>query len=92
MSAPAHARIAYRRRASPLHAARATVVGAYCAAIALAALLTEHPLLLGSLLATVLAAGAAAGNGPQLLRPCAVPRCRCSSSAWASTCSSAARA
>ncbi len=68
MSAPAHARIAYRRRASPLHAARATVVGAYCAAIALAALLTEHPLLLGSLLATVLAAGAAAGNGPQLLR------------------------
>ena len=68
MSAPAHARIAYRRRASPLHAARATVVGAYCVALALAALLTEHPLLLASLLATVLAAGAAAGNGPQLLR------------------------
>jgi len=67
MSAPAHARIAYRRRASPLHAARATVVGAYCVALALAALLTEHPLLLASLLATVLAAGAAAGNGPQLL-------------------------
>ncbi len=68
MSAPGRARIAYRRRASPLHAARGTVVSAYCAAIALAALLTEHPLLLGSLLATVLAAGAAAGVGPQLLR------------------------
>ena len=68
MSAPGRARIAYRRRASPLHAARGTVVAAYCAAIALAALLTEHPLLLASLLATVLAAGAAAGVGPQLLR------------------------
>ena len=68
MSAPGRARIAYRRRASPLHAARGTVVGAYCAAIALAALLTEHPLLLASLLATVLCAGAAAGDGPQLLR------------------------
>jgi energy-coupling factor transport system permease protein len=68
MSAPGRARIAYRRRASPLHAARGTVVGAYCASIALAALLTEHPLLLASLLATVLCAGAAAGDGPQLLR------------------------
>ncbi len=68
MSAPGRARIAYRRRASPLHAARGTVVAAYCASIALAALLTEHPLLLASLLATVLCAGAAAADGPQLLR------------------------
>ena len=68
MSSPGQARIAYRRLASPLHAARGTVVGAYCAAIALAALLTEHPLLLGSLLATVLCVGAGAGVGPQLLR------------------------
>ena len=41
---------------------RARWSGRYCAAIALAALLTEHPLLLGSLLATVLAAGARAGQ------------------------------
>jgi len=68
MSAPGRPRIAYRRRASPLHATRGTVVGAYCAAISVAALMTEHPLLLGSLLATVLCAGAAAGDGPQLLR------------------------
>ena len=68
MSAPGRAQIAYRRRASPLHAARGTVVAAYCSATALAALLTEHPLVLGSLLGTVLAAGALAGVGPQLLR------------------------
>ncbi len=68
MSAAGTRLIAYRRRASPLHAARGTVVAAYCAAIAVAALVTEHPLLLGSLLATILAAGAAAGAGPQLLR------------------------
>ncbi len=68
MSPPTEARIAYRRRASPLHAARGTVVAGYCAAIALAALLTEHPLLLASLLASVLCAGAAAGVGSQLLR------------------------
>ena len=68
MSSPGQARIAYRRRASPLHAARGTVVAGYCAAIALAALLTEHPLLLASLLASVLLAGTAAGVGPQLLR------------------------
>jgi len=68
MSAPGRAQIGYRRRASPLHAARGTVVAVYCTAIALAALLTEHPLVLGSLLGTVLAAGALAGVGPQLLR------------------------
>ncbi len=68
MSAPGRAPLAYRRRASALHAARGTVVAAYCAALALAALLTEHPLLLASLLATVLLAGVAAGVGPQLLR------------------------
>lgn len=60
--------LVYRRRASPLHAARATVAAAYGAALAVAALLTEHPLLLGSLLVCVLAAGAAAGVGRQLAR------------------------
>ncbi|HTQ68399.1 MAG TPA: energy-coupling factor transporter transmembrane component T [Solirubrobacteraceae bacterium] len=68
MSAPGRPRIAYRRRASPLHAARGTVVAAYCAAIVTAALLTEQPLLLGALLGTVLCAGAAAGDGPALRR------------------------
>jgi energy-coupling factor transport system permease protein len=59
--------VAYRRRASPLHAARAPVAAAYGAALALAALTTEHPLLLGALLLAVLAAGAAAGVGRELL-------------------------
>ncbi len=62
---PAH--IAYRRRASPLHAARAPLAAAYGAALATAALIVEHPLLLGALLVTVLAAGAAAGVGRELL-------------------------
>jgi energy-coupling factor transport system permease protein len=60
--------LAYRRRASALHAARGGVVAAYGGAFALAGLVTEHPLILGSLLATELAAGALAGVGGQLLR------------------------
>lgn len=60
-------RIAYRRRASPLHAARATVVAAYGSALALSALLLENPILLVALLAAVLLAAAAAGVGRQLL-------------------------
>src|SRR4051794_27821068 len=51
----------YRRRASPLHAARAAAGGAYCLALAVCALSFEHPLILG---ATVVAAvGAAVGAG-----------------------------
>jgi energy-coupling factor transport system permease protein len=61
-------RIGYRRRATPLHAARAPIAAAYAAAIACAALLTEHPFLLSSLLVTVIAAGAAADVGRELLR------------------------
>ena len=64
----AAAQLAYRRRASPLHAARATIAGAYGAALALAALLLEDPLLLAALLATVLLAACAAGVGAQMLR------------------------
>jgi energy-coupling factor transport system permease protein len=60
-------RIAYRRRASPLHAARATVVAAYGGALALSALLLENPILLVALLAAVLLAAALAGVGRQLL-------------------------
>src|SRR5581483_4074816 len=59
-------RIAYRRRASPLHAARATVVAAYGGALALSALLLENPILLTALLAAVLLAAALAGVGRQL--------------------------
>jgi energy-coupling factor transport system permease protein len=64
--------IAYRPRATPLHAARATVAGAYAASIAVAALVVINPLLLGALLVAVLAAAAAAGVGRQLLRAAAV--------------------
>ena len=60
-------RIAYRRRASPLHAARAPIAAAYGVALAGAALIDEHPLLLGALLLAVLAAGVAAGVGRELL-------------------------
>jgi energy-coupling factor transport system permease protein len=61
-------RIGYVRRPSPLHAARATVAAVYGCALALAALTTEHPLLLGALLAAVLAASFLAGVGPEIAR------------------------
>jgi energy-coupling factor transport system permease protein len=51
----------YRRRASPLHAARAVAGGAWCAAVAAAALAAEHPLVLAVLVVVVL--GGAAGAG-----------------------------
>ncbi len=60
-------RIAYRRRASPLHAARAPIAAAYGAALGASALLLENPVLLGTLLISVLAAAAAAGVARQLL-------------------------
>jgi energy-coupling factor transport system permease protein len=53
--------VSYRRLASPLHAARAAAGGAYCVALAVAALATEHPLLLAAVAAAV--AGAAVGAG-----------------------------
>ena len=49
--------MSYVRRASPLHAARAAAGGAYCVALAIAALLFQHPLVLGALGAAVVAAG-----------------------------------
>jgi energy-coupling factor transport system permease protein len=58
----------YQRRASPLHAARAAVAAAWCLVLALAGFATEHPLVLGALVAVVLAAGAGAGVLPELLR------------------------
>jgi energy-coupling factor transport system permease protein len=53
--------LAYRRRASPLHAASGPVAAAYGVALATAALLTEHPLVLAALALAVLGAAAAAG-------------------------------
>ena len=50
----------YLPRASPLHAARATVASAWCVTVAAVALSFEHPLVLAALLAVMLAAAAAA--------------------------------
>lgn len=58
----------YRRRASPLHAARAGVGSLFCVVLAAVALSFEHPLLLGALLVAVVGAGAAAGVGGVVLR------------------------
>ena len=58
----------YRRHASPLHAARAAAGCAYCAALAVAALTCDHPLVLASTLAAVVVAGVAAGVARELRR------------------------
>jgi energy-coupling factor transport system permease protein len=63
MSALGTPTIAYRRLASPLHAARAPVAAAYGAALATAALVVESPILLGALLIAVIAAALGAGVG-----------------------------
>jgi energy-coupling factor transport system permease protein len=51
----------YRRLASPLHAARASVACLWCAALAVAALISWHPLVLGAVLLVALAGAWAAG-------------------------------
>ncbi|MDX6696951.1 MAG: energy-coupling factor transport system permease protein [Solirubrobacteraceae bacterium] len=58
----------YRRRDTPLHATRAAVGIAYCGALALVALVSDNPIVLGAALAAVGAAGLAAGVGRQLRR------------------------
>jgi energy-coupling factor transport system permease protein len=58
----------YSRRATPLHAARAGIASLYCAALALAALLFAHPLVLAAVACAVFAAGTAAGAGRDLWR------------------------
>jgi energy-coupling factor transport system permease protein len=58
----------YLRRASPLHAARAGVGAAYCAALAACALIFEHPLALAAVAAAVLGAAAGAGVGREVAR------------------------
>jgi energy-coupling factor transport system permease protein len=58
----------YRRRASPLHATRATVASAWVGALIAATLLSESPVVLGALLLGVFGAGAGAGLGHELAR------------------------
>jgi energy-coupling factor transport system permease protein len=58
----------YRRRASPLHAARAGAGCAYCLALGVAALMASNPIMLGAVVLAVLGAGVAAGVGRGLVR------------------------
>jgi energy-coupling factor transport system permease protein len=58
----------YRRRASPLHAARAGAGCAYCLALGVAALMASNPIVLGAVVLAVLGAGVAAGVGRKLVR------------------------
>jgi len=60
--------VTYRRRASPLHAARAGVGSLFCVVLAGVALSFEHPLLLAAVLLAVLLAGAGAGVGDVVAR------------------------
>jgi energy-coupling factor transport system permease protein len=60
--------VIYRRRASPLHSARAASGSSWCAALALAALAVSNPVFLLAVLAAVLAAAAGAGVGRELAR------------------------
>jgi energy-coupling factor transport system permease protein len=68
--------IAYRRRASSLHATRASIGALYGVALAGAALIIQHPLVLAGLLLGVLGAGYACGALRQMagtLRTLALP-------------------
>lgn len=58
----------YRRRPSPLHAARSAAGCAYCLALAVAALALAAPLALGAVAVSVVGAGLAAGVGRELAR------------------------
>ena len=58
----------YRRRPSPLHAARAAAGCAYCLALAIAALALSAPLMLGAVTLAIASAGIAAGVGRELRR------------------------
>jgi energy-coupling factor transport system permease protein len=60
--------MAYRRRSSPLHAARAGAGCLYCLALALAALVLDNPVALGAVALAALLAGALAGVGHELRR------------------------
>jgi energy-coupling factor transport system permease protein len=67
--------IVYRRRASALHAARASVGALYGIALGTAALIAQHPLVLVGLLAAVMIAGCACGVARELARTLRVFGC-----------------
>ena len=58
----------YRRRATPLHTARASVAVAWCSALTLVPIVYGNPVILAGALAAVIAAGLAAGAGEDLRR------------------------
>lgn len=58
--------MSYRRRGSPLHAARAGAAVSYCVALACAALLSSSPLVLSAVIIAVTLAGVLAGVRRQL--------------------------
>ena len=58
----------YRRRPSPLHAARALASGLYCIALGTVALSTDHPLVLGAALVAAVGAMLLAGLGREVVR------------------------
>jgi energy-coupling factor transport system permease protein len=60
--------VIYRRRASPLHAARAGVGAAYAAALAACALIFEHPVALAAVAVATLGAAVGAGVGREVAR------------------------
>jgi energy-coupling factor transport system permease protein len=60
--------MSYLRRASPLHATRASIAAAYYGALVVAAFASPHPLVLGVLALCVLAAGASAHVGGRVAR------------------------
>jgi energy-coupling factor transport system permease protein len=60
--------VSYRRRATPLHAARAAAGCAYCLALGIAALTLDNPIALGAVLVSLLAAGTLAHVGRELGR------------------------
>ncbi len=60
--------MSYRRRASPLHAARAGAACAWCLALATAALALSNPVALGAVAAAVALGGIVAGVGREVRR------------------------
>jgi energy-coupling factor transport system permease protein len=60
--------MSYRRRASPLHAARAGAGCAYCASLLVAALVLSAPVALGAVLLAIVGAGIGAKVGREMRR------------------------
>ncbi len=60
--------MSYRRRSSPLHAARAGAGCAYCLALAVAALMLSNPIALGTVTVAVMLASVGAGVGREVRR------------------------